>query len=127
MRYSSAMRSLMFGIALSLAAVSGCNSDKAAAGDKAKAEVPAMTMDEVQKGIDAKQLTAVDCNGDRTRKKLGVLPGAISDLRRGAVSRRASCRPTRRRSSSSTAQTLVDTPAMLAPGAPSSWVTRTST
>lgn len=76
------MRTLMFGLALSLAAVSGCNSDKAAAGDKtadkAKADFPAMTMDEVQKGIDAKQLTAVDCNGDRTRKKLGVLPGAIS-------------------------------------------------
>jgi hypothetical protein len=81
MRYPSAMRTLMFGIALSLAAVSGCNSDKAAPGDKAadkaKDEFPAMTMDEVQKGIDAKQLTAVDCNGDRTRKKLGVLPGAI--------------------------------------------------
>jgi hypothetical protein len=84
MRYPSAMRSLMFGIALSLAAVSGCSKDsasagdKATAGDKAKADFPAMTMDEVQKGIDAKQLTAVDCNGDRTRKKLGVLPGAIS-------------------------------------------------
>ena len=76
------MRTLIFGIALSLAAVSGCNSDKAAAGDKsgekAKAEFPAMTMDDVQKGIDAKQLTAVDCNGERTRKKLGVLPGAIA-------------------------------------------------
>lgn len=72
------MRTLLFGIALSLAAVTGCNSDKATAGDKAKADFPAMTMDEVQKGIDAKQLTAVDCNGDRTRKKLGVLPGAIS-------------------------------------------------
>jgi len=73
------MRSILFGIALSLAAVSGCNSDKASAGasDKAKDDVPAMSMDDVQKGIDAKQLTAVDCNGDRTRKKLGVLPGAI--------------------------------------------------
>ena len=73
------MRSVLFGIALSLAAVSGCNSDKASAGAsvKAKDAVPAMSMDDVQKGIDAKQLTAVDCNGDRTRKKLGVLPGAI--------------------------------------------------
>jgi hypothetical protein len=34
-------------------------------------------MDEVQKGIEAKTLTAVDCNGDRTRKKMGTLPGAI--------------------------------------------------
>ena len=72
------MRNVLFGLALSLAAVTGCNSDKAAAGDKAKADFPAMTMDEVQKGIDAKQLTAVDCNAERTRKKLGVLPGAIS-------------------------------------------------
>ena len=72
------MRNVLFGLALSLAAVSGCNSDKAAAGDKAKAEIPAMTIDEVQKGLDAKQLTAVDCNAEHTRKKLGVLPGAIS-------------------------------------------------
>jgi hypothetical protein len=72
------MRTLLLGIALSLAAVTGCNNDKAAAADKAKADFPAMTMDEVQKGIEAKQLTAVDCNGDRTRKKLGVLPGAIA-------------------------------------------------
>lgn len=78
MRYPRVMRTLLFGIALSLAAVSGCKSDKAAAADKAKADIPALTMDEVQKGIEAKQLTPVDCNGDRTRKKHGMLPGAIA-------------------------------------------------
>ena len=71
------MRTLLFGLALSLAAVTGCNGDKTASADKAKAEVPALSMDEVQKGIEAKTLTAVDCNGDKTRKKMGTLPGAI--------------------------------------------------
>ena len=71
------MRTLLFGLALSVAAVTGCNSDKAASAEKAKDEVPALSMDEVQKGIEAKTLTAVDCNGDRTRKKMGTLPGAI--------------------------------------------------
>ena len=72
------MRTLLFGLALSLAAATGCNSDKTAAADKAKDEIPALSMDEVQKGIEAKTLTAVDCNGDRTRKKMGTLPGAIT-------------------------------------------------
>ena len=71
------MRTLLFGLALSLAAVAGCNSDKTAAAKTAKDEVPALSMDDVQKGIEAKTLTAVDCNGDRTRKKMGTLPGAI--------------------------------------------------
>ena len=71
------MRTLLFGLALSLATVAGCNSDKTASAEKAKDEVPSMTMDEVQKGIEAKTLVAVDCNGDRTRKKHGTLPGAI--------------------------------------------------
>ena len=71
------MRTLLFGLALSLAAVTGCNSDKTTSADKAKEETPALSMDEVQKGIEAKTLTAVDCNGDRTRKKMGTLPGAI--------------------------------------------------
>ena len=71
------MRTLLFGLALSLAAVTGCNSDKTASADKAKDETPSLSMDEVQKGIEAKTLTAVDCNGDRTRKKMGTLPGAI--------------------------------------------------
>jgi rhodanese-related sulfurtransferase len=36
-----------------------------------------MTVDEVEKGIAANTLTAIDCNGDDTRKKHGVLPGAV--------------------------------------------------
>jgi hypothetical protein len=31
----------------------------------------------MDKALAAKEATPVDCNGDRTRKKLGVIPGAI--------------------------------------------------
>ena len=34
-------------------------------------------VDEVEQAVNAKQAQAVDCNGERTRKKLGVVPGAI--------------------------------------------------
>jgi hypothetical protein len=39
--------------------------------------IPSITMDEVEAGLAAKQLVAVDCNGELTRKKYGTLPGAI--------------------------------------------------
>lgn len=78
------MRKLLFAAAaaasLALAGAAGCTStDKAEAtpSDHAKDDVASMTMDQVEQGLAAKQLTAVDCNPDRTRKKMGVLPGAI--------------------------------------------------
>ena len=76
------MRNLLFGAALAIASVTGCNKDAAKADNAAKqpADVtfPKMTVDEVEQAIAAKTVTPVDCNGDRTRKKLGVVPGAIS-------------------------------------------------
>jgi hypothetical protein len=74
------MRTLLFAAALALAGVSGCAKDKSgAAGEKAEkaGEAPNLSIDEVEKGLADKSLVAVDCNGDKTRKKLGVLPGAI--------------------------------------------------
>jgi ABC-type Fe3+-citrate transport system substrate-binding protein len=68
-------------LALSLAAsIAGCSkSDTAQAGpsESKKDEVPAMTVDEVDREVAAKQVQAVDCNHDQLRKKLGVVPGAI--------------------------------------------------
>ncbi len=73
------MRKFMLAAALSLATLAGCSN--ASEGDskasKKKEEIPSMTVDEVDKGIAAKQLQAVDCNMDEMRKKLGVVPGAI--------------------------------------------------
>jgi hypothetical protein len=80
------MRNLLFGAALALAAFSGCaKSDDAKANPAPKTEAkaddvkfPTMTVDEVDKAIASKSVTPVDCNGDRTRKKLGIVPGAIA-------------------------------------------------
>ena len=76
------MRKYLLAAALAVASMGGCTKDKDKAGSGAATEsatdnLPAMTVDEVDKAVAAKQAQAVDCNGDRTRKKLGVVPGAI--------------------------------------------------
>ena len=73
------MRTLLFAAVMSVAALAGCSKDKADSHGSAAAkdEFPSLTLDEVERDLAAKQIVAVDCNGDRTRKKLGVLPGAI--------------------------------------------------
>src|SRR5262245_28437090 len=78
--YLAAMRKVLFAAALSLAAFAGCSkSDKTAATSEAEAEanLPAMTVDEVDHAIAAKEAQAVDRNGDLARKRAGVVPGAI--------------------------------------------------
>ena len=45
--------------------------------DKAEAQIPAMTVDEVDQDLTAHKVVAVDVNGDATRKKMGVVPGAV--------------------------------------------------
>lgn len=39
--------------------------------------IPNMTVDEVAQALAAKQITALDCNPELTRKRMGVVPGAI--------------------------------------------------
>nr|HEX4316094.1 hypothetical protein [Kofleriaceae bacterium] len=79
------MRKLLLVTALALVSAGGCSKTDTAEAtpsgakpDKpAKAELPTMTVDEVDQQVAAKQVTAVDCNGDMLRKKVGVVPGAI--------------------------------------------------
>ena len=77
---------MLLAATLSLAAFAGCSkADKAdKAADKSQPtaaseedSLPTMTVDEVEAGINAKQLQAVDTNPDTTRKKMGVVPGAV--------------------------------------------------
>jgi hypothetical protein len=71
------MRTLLFSVAIALASF-GCSKSESKDDKAAHAgELPDLTVDEVAAGIEAKTLTAVDCNNERTRKKHGVLPGAI--------------------------------------------------
>ena len=75
------MRTITLVLGLALAA--GCakesakNDHAAGSSDQAAEQFPMMTLDEVDKAVAANEATAVDCNGERTRKKLGVVPGAI--------------------------------------------------
>jgi hypothetical protein len=74
------MRNVLFGVALALLAVGGCSTsqdNKAPATETAEATFQTMTVDQVAAELASKQITAVDCNGDLTRKKMGVIPGAI--------------------------------------------------
>ena len=70
--------------ALIAAAAFGCSKSDSSTGkaetastDKGEAQIPALTPDEVEAQLAAHQITAVDVNGDGTRKKMGVVPGAI--------------------------------------------------
>ena len=70
------MRTLLLCAALGCASIAGCQrTEKAAA--TATDNLPVMTPDEVEQALAAGQAKAIDCNGDRTRKKHGVVPGAI--------------------------------------------------
>jgi hypothetical protein len=75
------MRSILLAVlgtaALSFAALAGCTKDKEAAAENEQDKLVRMTVDEVDAALQAKKAIAVDCNGDHTRKKMGVLPGAI--------------------------------------------------
>jgi len=67
----------MLAAALSFATLAGCSNSEGDSKATKKEELPSMTVDEVDRGIAAKQVQAVDCNHDALRKKLGVVPGAI--------------------------------------------------
>lgn len=71
------MRTTLFACVLAISAATGCSKGEQKTEQKADEKFVTMTMDEVEAAITSGQATAVDCNGDRTRKKMGVLPGAI--------------------------------------------------
>lgn len=79
------MRLALLAAVLSLAAA-GCSKSQpapaatapaAAPAAKPAAEIPSLTVDEVEHELAAKQITAVDCNDNLLRRKLGIIPGAI--------------------------------------------------
>ena|SRR5215210_6149639 len=71
------MRKLLFAAVLGIAALSGCSKDKPADSNATTHDLATISVDEVEKGIAANTLSTIDCNGDDTRKKHGVVPGAV--------------------------------------------------
>lgn len=72
------MRTLLLASALALA-VSGCSKDtsKDPAATEAAAELPSVTVEQLDALLAKGAAVPVDANGDRTRQKLGVIPGAV--------------------------------------------------
>lgn len=71
------MRTTLFAIVIAVSAATGCSKGEDKKEQKAEVDYPTMTLDEVEAGIAANSVTPVDCNGDKTRKKFGSVPGAI--------------------------------------------------
>jgi len=78
------MRKILFAAALVAAAACAKQSDNKAApaagaaqAEQAEANIPTVTVDDVDHALAAGSCTPVDANGDGTRKKMGVIPGAV--------------------------------------------------
>jgi hypothetical protein len=71
------MRRLLFITAITVTPLAACSKTEKADTSKYEVDLPEIGVDDVAAGIEAKTLTVVDCNGDRIRKRVGVLPGAI--------------------------------------------------
>ncbi len=73
------MRTILFVSLVGLAAL-GCSkseSKKSEGSSMVEEKVPEVTVDQVDTALATSEWQAVDANGDATRKKMGVLPGAV--------------------------------------------------
>jgi rhodanese-related sulfurtransferase len=71
------MRIILLAAVLAVGVGAGCSkSEKAATSEKA-AKVATVTVDDVDKQLAAGECVPVDANGEQTRKKMGVVPGAV--------------------------------------------------
>ncbi len=70
------MRTLMFALALA-AAAAGCSKKTESTGSSESAKVAEVSVDELDGHLGKGDCTPVDANGDATRKKMGVIPGAV--------------------------------------------------
>lgn len=71
------MRTLLFCALVATAACSNGKSKLDPALASEQASVPTITVDELDRKLAAGECQAVDANGPGTRKKLGVIPGAV--------------------------------------------------
>lgn len=71
------MRRRLFATVIALAPLAACSKSEKADSSKREANLPAISVADATAGMETKQVTFVDCNSDKTRKKEGVIPGAI--------------------------------------------------
>jgi len=72
------MRTLLLAAVLAISAL-GCSKEttKPEQHEKLSDKVPTITIDELDAKLASKECQAVDANGEGTRKKMGVIPGAV--------------------------------------------------
>jgi rhodanese-related sulfurtransferase len=77
--YGPVMRTLLVLSVLAVATSAGCSKahDQGAAAKRAPAAITAVSVDELDQMLTRNDCQAVDANGDQTRKKMGVIPGAV--------------------------------------------------
>lgn len=73
------MRTILLAVVLTLGAGACSKADKAdkAAQNEKKVNVPLLTVDEVDQQLAKGDCVPVDANGQKTREKMGTLPGAV--------------------------------------------------
>ena len=71
------MRKLLFATLIALAPLAACSKSDKADSSKQEAKLPEISVADAAAGMEAKQVTFVDCNAPQTRKKLGIIPGAV--------------------------------------------------
>ena len=70
------MRRLLFATVIALAPLAACSKSEQADSSKHEANLPEISIADAAAGLEAKQVTFVDCNNAQTRKKHGTIPGA---------------------------------------------------
>jgi rhodanese-related sulfurtransferase len=82
------MRIILLAAVLAMGGAACSKSDTKAAKTEKASNVPTVTVDDVDKQLAAGECVPVDANGEQTRKKMGVVPGAVllSDSETFAVS-----------------------------------------
>ena len=71
------MRRLLFAAVIALAPLAACSKSEKVDSSKHEANLPEISVADAAAGMEGKQVTFVDCNSGQTRKKQGIIPGAI--------------------------------------------------
>jgi rhodanese-related sulfurtransferase len=70
------MRTLLVSAALALVSLAGCSKSKDESA-QAETKLPTVTVDELDAQLATSAVQPVDANGQQTRAKMGVIPGAV--------------------------------------------------
>ncbi|MGE0547210.1 MAG: rhodanese-like domain-containing protein [Kofleriaceae bacterium] len=71
------MRTLILASVLGFSALAGCSKAETPSPAASKADVGSISVEELDKQLASSECQPIDANGDGTRKKMGVIPGAV--------------------------------------------------